>query len=125
MKTIPLYQVDAFTDRLFSGNPAAVCPLEEALSEEQMQSIAMENNLSETAFIDLSESPFLIRWFTPLAEIDLCGHATLASSRILFDDYLGSDTREIYFSSNSGPLQALKRGEQIFCLLYTSDAADE
>ena len=120
MKTIPLYQVDAFTDRLFSGNPAAVCPLEEALSEEQMQSIAMENNLSETAFIDLSESPFRIRWFTPLAEIDLCGHATLASSRILFDEYLGSDTREIDFSSNSCLLQALKRGEQIF-LDFPSD----
>ena len=114
MKSIPLFQVDAFTDRLFSGNPAAVCPLEEPLSDEQMQSIAMENNLPETAFIDLSESPFRIRWFTPLAEIDLCGHATLASSRILFDDYVGSDTREIYFSSNSGALRVFKQGEQIF-----------
>ena len=108
MKSVPLFQVDAFTDRLFSGNPAAVCPLEEALSEDQMQSIAMENNLPETAFIDLSESPFRIRWFTPLAEIDLCGHATLASSRILFDDYVGSDTREIYFSSK----------KILFCALF-------
>ena len=83
MHKISLYQVDAFTDRLFSGNPAAVCPLQGSLSVELMQSIAAENNLSETAFVDISASPFSIRWFTPLAEIDLCGHATLASARLL------------------------------------------
>ena len=114
MKSIPLFQVDAFTDQLFSGNPAAVCPLEEALSDDQMQSIAMENNLSETAFIYLNETPFRIRWFTPLAEIGLCGHATLASARILFDEYYDENTSSIDFSSNSGPLRALKQGELIF-----------
>ena len=124
MKSIPLFQVDAFTNKLFSGNPAAVCPVEEALSDEQMQAIAMENNLSETAFIHMNENPFRIRWFTPLAEIGLCGHATLASARILFDEYVGSDANEINFSSNSGPLRAFKQGEQIFLDFPTDEPVE-
>lgn len=83
-----LYQVDAFTDKLFSGNPAAVVPLDYWIDDELMQNIAMENNLSETAFIcpDLTEEvDFDIRWFTPNSEIDLCGHATLASAYVLFN----------------------------------------
>ena len=81
---LPIYQVDAFTSKLFSGNPAAVIPLTEELPEQVMQSIADENNLSETAFIDISTEPFKIRWFTPTTEVDLCGHATLASAKIFF-----------------------------------------
>ncbi len=85
---IPIYQVDAFTDKLFSGNPAAVCVLEDWLPNEVMQSIALENNLSETAFVKNENNGYNIRWFTPEAEVNLCGHATLATARILFDDYL-------------------------------------
>ena len=87
MKKLPMFQVDAFTDTLFQGNPAAVVLLEgEWLPEEQMQKIAFENNLSETAFIKLleDEGRFAIRWFTPVLEVPLCGHATLASSFVLF-----------------------------------------
>ena len=75
---LPIFQVDAFTDSQFKGNPAAVVILEKNISAELMQEIAFENNLSETAFIDISKTPFEIRWFTPTIEVDLCGHATLA-----------------------------------------------
>ena len=74
---IPIYQVDAFTSEVFSGNPAAVCIIEEWLDDSIMQSIALENNLSETAFIVQRDGQFKIRWFTPKTEVDLCGHATL------------------------------------------------
>jgi PhzF family phenazine biosynthesis protein len=84
---LKMYQVDAFADKLFSGNPAAVVILESPLKDDVMQSIAAENNLSETAFVSINESPISIRWFTPSIEVDLCGHATLASARILFDYY--------------------------------------
>lgn len=80
-----IYQVDAFTDHVFGGNPAAVCPLDFWLSEERMQLIAMENNLSETAFFVKKGSVFHIRWYTPEMEIDLCGHATLASAHVIFN----------------------------------------
>jgi PhzF family phenazine biosynthesis protein len=80
-----IYQVDAFTDRVFGGNPAAVCPLEEWLPEEKMQQIAEENNLSETAFFVKEDDLVHIRWFTPEMEIDLCGHATLASAHVIFN----------------------------------------
>jgi phenazine biosynthesis protein PhzF family len=76
---IPLYQVDAFTGTIFRGNPAAVCPLEQWLDDDLMQSIASENNLSETAFFVKNGDWFQLRWFTPAAEVDLCGHATLAA----------------------------------------------
>ena len=81
---LKMYQVDAFANKLFSGNPAAVVILESPLKDDVMQSIAAENNLSETAFVSIYESPFSIRWFTPSIEVDLCGHATLGSARILF-----------------------------------------
>ena len=83
---IPFYQVDAFTDRLFSGNPAGVCLLEEPISDEVMQLIATENNLSETAFVFSKDNAYHIRWFTPKSEVDLCGHANLASAHIIFRD---------------------------------------
>src|SRR5205807_9187853 len=76
---IPLYQVDAFTSRLFGGNPAAVCPLSEWLPDTTMQAIAAENNLAETAFFVAEGEGYLLRWFTPTVEVDLCGHAPLAS----------------------------------------------
>ena len=84
---IPIYQVDAFTSEIFKGNPAAVCPLQEWLSDQVMQNIAMENNLSETAFFIEDGDVFHIRWFTPKAELDLAGHPTLASAHILTNEY--------------------------------------
>ena len=100
---IPIYQVDAFTDRLFGGNPAAVCPLEEWLGPEIMQNIAAENNLSETAFFVKKDRIFELRWFTPAIEVDLCGHATLASAHVLYN-HLGYIEERITFSSMSGEL---------------------
>src|SRR5512140_3360912 len=82
---IPLYQVDAFTSRAFSGNPAAVCMLDSWIEDQRLQSIAMENNLSETAFLVRNDEGFDIRWFTPRTEVALCGHATLASAFVLFN----------------------------------------
>ena len=80
---INLFQVDAFADRLFAGNPAAVCPLPFWLADDQLQAIAEENNLSETAFFVEGENPLHIRWFTPTTEVELCGHATLATAHVL------------------------------------------
>jgi phenazine biosynthesis protein PhzF family len=111
-----LYQIDAFTDKLFSGNPAAVVPLDYWLEDELMQNIAMENNLSETAFIcpDLTEAvDFDIRWFTPTLEIDLCGHATLASAYVLFN-IMDFHKNEIKLSCKSGILKVKKEGETIW-----------
>ena len=106
---LTIYQVDAFTNKLFSGNPAAVIPLHHWIEEELMQKIAMENNLSETVFfVPLAESEhaadYYIRWFTPAAEINLCGHATLASAWVLFNQ-LNFPTQEIAFNSQSGLLK--------------------
>jgi PhzF family phenazine biosynthesis protein len=95
---IPLYQVDAFAERPFSGNPAAVCPLESWLPDELMQAIAAENNLSETAFFVPEGEDYRLRWFTPVAEVDLCGHATLASAYVIFR-YLAPERREICFQT--------------------------
>ena len=81
---IPIYQVDAFTDRLFGGNPAAVCPLQAWLPDETMQAIAAENNLAETAFFVPEGAGYALRWFTPTVEVDLCGHATLAAGHVVF-----------------------------------------
>ena len=106
MKEIQIFQVDAFTDTLFSGNPAAVCLLDEALPAETMQSIAAENNLSETAFVNLGSMPFAIRWFTPLFEVELCGHATLAAAFILFEEGYRATPNTIEFTSASGLLRA-------------------
>lgn len=100
---ISLYQIDAFASKLFEGNPAAVCPLNEWLPDEIMQSIAEENNLSETAFFVSKGSGFHIRWFTPKGEVDLCGHATMASAYALFN-ILGYEKDKIEFESKSGML---------------------
>lgn len=100
---LSLYQVDAFADALFSGNPAAVVPLERWLPDEVMQAVAMENNLSETAFFVPRGAAYHIRWFTPAAEVELCGHATLASAHVLFV-HLGLGGDSVSFESRSGPL---------------------
>jgi PhzF family phenazine biosynthesis protein len=110
---LQLYQVDAFTDRVFSGNPAAVVPLERWLDERLMQRIANENNLAETAFFvpdDEGAGSFEIRWFTPMTEVPLCGHATLATAAVV-DRRLRPARWPIRFSSASGPLQVDRAGD--------------
>ncbi|WP_167619017.1 PhzF family phenazine biosynthesis protein [Maribellus sediminis] len=109
---LTIYQVDAFAENVFEGNPAAVIPLENWLPDETMQNIALENNLSETAFFCPTENGFQIRWFTPLAEVDLCGHATLASSHVLFQ-HLKYDKDEILFESRSGILKVTKEEDHM------------
>lgn len=118
---LTLYQIDAFTSKLFSGNPAAVIHLEHWLDDVLMQSIAMENNLSETVFFVPSankDSDFDIRWFTPEVEINLCGHATLASAYVLFN-ILGFDKPGIRFSSLSGILK-VTREDNLICMDFPS-----
>lgn len=104
-----LYQVDAFTSKLFAGNPAAVVPLDEWLDDHLLQAIAAENNLSETAFVGPGENGLRLRWFTPAAEVDLCGHATLATAFVLFN-IAGADGDTVEFESRSGKL-TVTRGE--------------
>jgi PhzF family phenazine biosynthesis protein len=106
----PFYQVDAFTDKLFGGNPAGVCPLDKWLPDDTMQKIAMENNVSETAFFVKTDSGFHIRWFTPKVEVNLCGHATLASAHVIFHD-LGFSGDVISFESRSGNLNVTREGD--------------
>lgn len=101
---INIYQIDAFADEVFKGNPAAVCPLERWIDESVMQKIAVENNLSETAFFVKKENSYEIRWFTPEYEIDLCGHATIASAYVIFN-FLEEGKKEIEFGSKSGTLK--------------------
>lgn len=107
---ITLYQIDAFASELFKGNPAAVCPLDTWLPDEVMQSIAEENNLSETAFFVPGGEGFQIRWFTPKKEVDLCGHATLATAYVLFN-ILGYAKNTVAFESKSGPLAVTQKDE--------------
>lgn len=107
---LPLYQVDAFTSEIFKGNAAAVCVLEKWLSDSTMQAIAAENNVSETAFIVPKGEHYAIRWFTPVMEVDLCGHATLASGHVVHR-HLRPGQRQINFDSRSGPLGVSIDGE--------------
>ncbi len=111
---IPIYQIDAFASRVFTGNPAAVCPLEKWLPDTVMQAIAQENNLSETAFFVQEDSGYNIRWFTPTAEVDLCGHATLASAFVLFQR-LNFKGDTITFTFRSGSLKVTQR-DHLFSL---------
>ena len=104
---IPIYQVDAFTDTQFQGNPAAVCPLDTWLNDDLMQKIAAENNLSETAFFVKRTDGYGLRWFTPKNEVDLCGHATLASAYVIFT-YLDSGLAAIRFHTLSGLLEVTR-----------------
>jgi PhzF family phenazine biosynthesis protein len=112
---LTVYQVDAFTKKLFQGNPAAVIPLNEWLDDALMQKIAMENNLAETAFFVPSKQQgvdYDIRWFTPAVEIDLCGHATLASAFVIFN-YMGFKNFNLAFACKSGKLVVEKRADVI------------
>lgn len=102
-----MYQIDAFAQKVFEGNPAAVIPLKRWLDDEVMQKIAMENNLSETVFFVKEQEKYHIRWFTPLSEVEMCGHATLASAYVIFEE-LQEQKDEILFSSKSGDLYVKK-----------------
>lgn len=103
------YVVDAFTDKLFSGNPACICVLEKSISDEVMQNIACENNLSETAFIYKNGKNYQLRWFTPSFEIDLCGHATLAAAFIVFNQ-IDCSLDKVNFETVSGVLSVIRKG---------------
>ena len=110
---LPLYQIDAFADRLFSGNPAAVVPLAEWLPEATMQAIAAENNLAETAFFVREGTDYALRWFTPTVEVELCGHATLASAYVIFR-FLEPARRSVRFRTvKSGVLGVTREGESL------------
>lgn len=104
------YIVDAFTDKAFSGNPAAVCVMDSWPTEEYMMKLAMENNLSETAFIVKEAEGYHLRWFTPATEVELCGHATLASSFVILN-YYDTDADSVVFNTLSGPLTVARRGD--------------
>jgi PhzF family phenazine biosynthesis protein len=110
---IKLYQVDAFAEKIFAGNPAAVCPLNDWLPEQVMQDIAMENNLAETAFFVKKDDRYEIRWFTPSVEVDLCGHATLASAYVLFNHENHRGDSITFYSHRSGILTVKKEHQQL------------
>ena len=114
MTKIPVYVIDAFTEKVFGGNPAAVCPLEEWPSDEQMQMIAHEHNLSETAFfVKRADGAYDLRWFTPEIEVDLCGHATLSSAFVIFN-YLDSASASLSFvTRKSGTLTVERDGDKL------------
>lgn len=110
---IKIYQVDAFADKIFSGNPAAVCPLDFWLPDELLQNIAMENNLAETAFYIKKQDHFEIRWFTPTIEVDLCGHATLASAHVIINHEGYKENTLKFISPHSGILNVFKQGDYL------------
>jgi PhzF family phenazine biosynthesis protein len=109
---IPIFQIDAFTNQLFGGNPAAVCPVEAWPDEATMQAIAAENNISETAFFMEAGDYYDLRWFTPVAEVDLCGHATLATAHLLFNEIeIGGQV--VHFETRSGRLSVSRDGDSL------------
>ena len=120
---LPVYIADAFTDKLFGGNPAAVCPLHEWLPDKTMQNLAAENNLSETAFIIEEDNHYRIRWFTPSTEVKLCGHATLASAHIFFTE-LNHSKDEIWFESHSGMLKVIRKNANTYTLDFPANAPE-
>lgn len=118
-----IYQVDAFSNVIFKGNPAAVCPLDTWISNDLMQAIAEENNLSETVFFVKKKTKFEIKWFTPTCEVDLCGHATLAAAHIIFSQ-LNYQDKFIEFNSKSGKLTVEKK-EDWYTLNFPSEDFEE
>ena len=116
-----MFQIDAFTDAVFGGNPAAVCPLDSWLDDTTLQAIAYENNLSETAFFVPTYGAYDLRWFTPLAEVDLCGHATLASAFVVFH-HLQPDADSVAFDTRSGRLD-VTRGDDGLTMNFPALAA--
>ena len=119
MDKILLYKVDTFTDKLFSGNTAAVCPLKKWLPDDVMQSIAFENNLSETAFFKLDDDEVHIRWFTPKVEIELCGHATLASAHIIYNE-IGYKKEKLIFNTSFGEKISVFKENNFFSMDFPS-----
>ena len=117
---IPIYQVDAFTNKKFGGNPAAVCPLNAWLSDEELQTIAAENNLSETAFFIPEGDAFGLRWFTPEVEVNLCGHATLATAYVIFE-YIYPEWEVVFFKTKSGKLKVVKEKNGTLTLDFPTD----
>ena len=117
---IPIYQIDAFSERIFSGNPAAVCPLENWLDDRLLQNIAAENNLSETAFLVSKNDTLEIRWFTPVTEVELCGHATLASAHVLFH-HLNYPKGQIEFHSRHSGLLTVTKHDSLLELNFPAD----
>lgn len=120
---IAIFQLDAFTNQLFKGNPAAVCPLDEWLTDGMLQNIASENNLSETAFFVKEKEGFHIRWFTPTTEVSLCGHATLATAAVIYRK-LGYKGEQINFNSRSGILK-VKRDADKYVLDFPADPPEK
>jgi PhzF family phenazine biosynthesis protein len=108
---LPLYQIDAFTDRLFGGNPAAVVPLEDWLPDTMLQAIAAENNLAETAFFVRQGADYALRWFTPTVEVELCGHATLASAHVIFGSLEPKRDRVRFHTLKAGTLTVQRSGD--------------
>ena len=119
---LDIFQVDAFTDKIFGGNPAAVCPLKFWLEDSLMQSIALENNLSETAYFYPEGDEFHLRWFTPGLEVNLCGHATLATAHVLFTE-LNYNRTTMLFNTRSGVLKVEKLEEGKYLMDFPSDHA--
>jgi PhzF family phenazine biosynthesis protein len=107
---IPAYHIDAFAAAIFSGNPAAVCPLERWLDDETLQLIARENNLPATAFFVRNDEHYELRWFTPTVELNLCGHGTLAAAAVIFD-YLGASKESVAFKTRGGTFTVVKNGQ--------------
>ena len=122
---LKIFQIDAFTNSLFSGNPAAVCILKEWLSDDLMQNIAGENNLAETAFAVKKDDVFEIRWFTPALEVDLCGHATLATAYVLFEHYDVDSNKIEFYSPHSGTLTVEKAKDDYLTLNFPTDKLEE
>ena len=110
---LEIFQVDSFSDKLFAGNPAAVVPLEEWLPDETLLAVAAENNLSETAYVIRRENGFDLRWFTPAVEVDLCGHATLATAFVLFE-VMGVQDESVSFNTQSGTLVVTRRDDLLW-----------
>jgi PhzF family phenazine biosynthesis protein len=120
---IKIYQIDAFTERVFGGNPAAICPLNEWLPDEQLQNIAMENNLAETGFFVKKGNEYEIRWFTPKVEVDLCGHATLAAAHVLYN-YQDHFSDEIIFNSHRSGILKVRRERDNITLNFPTDTLE-
>lgn len=110
---LSIFQIDAFTDTVFNGNPAAVCPLDAWLPDDVMQAIAAENNLAETAFFVANDTGFDLRWFTPTLEVELCGHATLASAFLIFER-IAPDAEMLRFQTRSGELTVMRKDGRLF-----------
>ena len=119
MERVKIFQVDAFTSKLFKGNSAAVCPLNNWLDDKMMQSIAMENNLSETSFFMIKENKYYIRWFTPKTEIDLAGHPTLAAAHVIFTE-MGKEKNYNEFHTKKGDLLTVSLKNNIFSMNFPS-----